>query len=202
MKISSATGRRPAARPKGPAKVIAIPTSQVVRRRRRAFIVGIGITTAALLAAVALRVYLVHWLAPSLEEVAALSEPESKLLKLVNAERVRRGMQLLRLSSRLTVAARGHSFDMAIRHYLSRRSPEGGTPAERVRGVGIDAKGVDESVYADNGDPAEMVDRALKQWLANPEYRAALLAPGSEKTGIGMVRSAGGYTYLTQDFVH
>ncbi len=175
--------------------------SQVVRRRRRAFVIGIGVTVAAIFAAVALRIYLVQRLASSLEEVAALSEPESKILKLVNTERVRQGRKPLRLSPQLAVVARGHSFDMAIRHYRSHTSPEGSTPADRIRGVGINYQTVGENVYADDGDLGGLPDRAFKRWLGNPEHRAALLSAGFEETGIGVVRSSDGYTYITQDFV-
>src|SRR5580704_6071139 len=128
MKPSSASGRRPARRPIGPAKVIPMRTPAVVRHRRAAR-VGIGIVITALIAAIAMRLYLTRTSAPSPERIAGVSEPESEIIKQVNAERVGRRLKPLKCSARLAVVARGHSLDMAIRHYRDHNTPEGSTPA-------------------------------------------------------------------------
>jgi len=201
MKTSSAIGPRTARRPRGPAKIIPMKTPKVVKRRR-AVRAGIGVVITALLAAIAMRVYLTRNAPPSPEEMAGVSEPEAEIVKQVNAERVRRGLKALKFSPRLAVVARGHSYDMAIRHYRAHNSPEGSTPADRTRGVGVEFATVAENIYVDDYHTLESLgERTLKGWLDSPEHRANLLSADFEETGIGIARSSDGLTYVTQDFV-
>jgi uncharacterized protein YkwD len=186
----------------GPAKVIRMPTPTVVRRRR-AIKAGMGVLALSLVAAVAARIYLTRTAPPSPEQLAGLTEQESAILNAVNAERARAGRRPMRFSPRLAVVARGHSYDMAIRHYLAHRSPEGAGPAERVRGVGISYAAVAENIYMDDfADLTGLAERALQTWLASPEHRANLLSERFTQSGVGIARSADGRTYVTQDFVH
>jgi uncharacterized protein YkwD len=201
MKTSSAAGRGTARRPRGPAKIIPMRTPKVVKRRR-AMQAGIGVVITALLAAIAMRVYLTRNAPRSPEEMAGVSEPESEIIEAVNAERVRRGLKPLKFSPRLAVVARGHSYDMAIRHYRGHDSPEGSTPADRIRGVGVEYAAVAENIYVDDYHKFESLgERALKAWLDSPEHSANLLSPEFVETGIGIARSNDGLTYVTQDFV-
>jgi len=176
-------------------------TPKVVKRRR-AVQAGVGIVITALLAAIAVRVYITRNAPRSPEEMAGVSEPESEIIDAVNSERVRRGLKPLKFSPRLAVVARGHSYDMAIRHYRGHDSPEGSTPTDRVRGVGVEFKAVAENIYVDDYHKLESLGaRALKGWLESPEHSANLLAPDFVETGIGIARSDDGLTYVTQDFV-
>ncbi len=176
-------------------------TPRVVKRRR-ALQAGIGVVVTALLAAISMRVYLTRHAPPSPEEMAGVSEPEADIIKQVNDERLRRGLKVLKFSPRLAVVARGHSYDMAIRHYRDHNSPEGSTPADRVRGVGVECKAVGENIYVDDYHKLESLGaRALKGWLESPEHRTNLLSPDFVETGIGIARSNDGMTYVTQDFV-
>lgn len=201
MKPSSASGRRPARRPIGPAKVIQMRTPAVVRHRRAAR-VGIGIVVTALIAAISVRLYLTHTAVFSPERMAGVSEPETEIIKQVNAERVRRGLKPLKFSPRLAVVARGHSLDMAIRHYRDHNTPEGSTPADRARGMGIECKAVGENIYVDDYHKLEgLDDRALHGWLGSPEHYGNLLSPDFVETGIGIAQGSDGLTYVTQDFI-
>jgi uncharacterized protein YkwD len=174
----------------------------MVVKRRRAVQVAIGAVATALLAAIAMRIYLARHAPPSPEEMAGVSEPESEIIDAVNAERTRRGLKTLKFSPRLAVVARGHSYDMAIRHYRGHNSPEGATPADRVRGVGVECTAVAENIYVDDYHQLESLGpRALKGWLDSPEHRANLLSPDFVETGIGIARANDGLTYVTQDFV-
>jgi len=176
-------------------------TPKVVWRRRAAQAL-LGVVATALLAAIAMRVYLARHAPLSPEEMAGVSAPEADIIAQVNAERARRGLKPLKFSPRLAVVARGHSYDMAIRHYRSHNSPEGSTPADRVRGVGVEAAAVAENIYVDDYHKLESLGaRALEGWLESPEHRANLLSPDFVETGIGIARSNDGLTYVTQDFV-
>src|SRR5271167_3000555 len=135
MSVQPASGRKTLRIPKGPAKVIPLPTGGRRRRYRRT--VGIGIASMGMAAAGAALVWLyllpLFGLAPDL--TAGMSAQEAEILRLVNDERKREGAQPLKSSQRLVLASRGHSYDMALRNYLSHNGPAGDTTAERVRGV-------------------------------------------------------------------
>src|SRR5258707_2712220 len=200
MSARPATRRRPPHN--GPAKVIRMPTPTVVRRRR-AIKTGIGVLVLSLIAAIIARFYMMYSAPPSPEKVSGLSEQETEILGLVNRQRVRSGLAPLKFSPRLAVIARGHSYDMAMRHYLAHNSPDGVAPADRISGVGIGYRTVGENIYMDdNGDPADVPQRAMKGWLKSPEHRANIVSDKFTETGVGIAHSADRGTYVTQDFVH
>jgi uncharacterized protein YkwD len=186
---------------KGPAKVIPLPAGGRRRRHRRK--VGIGIASMGLAAAGAALVwlYLVPLIGLAPDLTAGMSAQEAEILRLVNDERKRAGAPALKSSQRLMLASRGHSYDMALRNYLSHDGPAGDTPAERVRGVGVDSAALGENIYLDRDtDRAKLAARAVKGWLDSPEHRANMLSPDFATTGVGIARAADDTTYVTQDF--
>jgi uncharacterized protein YkwD len=198
---SSATRRKPARVRRGPAKIIAMPTPTVVRRRR-AIKAGMGLLLASLVSVAALRIYLARTAPPPPEQLAGLTALEAEILQRVNDERIKAGKPALKLSARLAVVARGHSYDMAMRRYLAHASPEGTGPAERVGGVGIGYQALGENVYMDEDrDTGGLARRAVDAWLKSPEHRENLLSPQFTETGVGVARSSEGSFYVTQDFV-
>ena len=201
MSAKSATRRRPHRTRNGPAKVIRMPTPTVVRRRR-AIKTGLGLLVLSLLAAIIARFYLMHSAPPSPEKVSGLTEQETEILGLVNQQRARGGLPPLKFSPRLAVIARGHSYDMAMRHYLAHDSPDGVAPADRISGVGIGYRAVGENIYMDDyADSADVPQRALNRWLKSPEHLANIISGEFTETGVGIAQSADGNTYVTQDFL-
>jgi uncharacterized protein YkwD len=180
-----------------------MPTPTVVRRRR-AIKTGIGLLVLSLLATIIARIYLMHTAPPSPEKVSGLTDQETEVLGLVNQQRTRSGLPPLRFSARLAVIARGHSYDMAMRHYLAHNSPDGVAPADRISGAGIAYRVVGENIYMDDDadDPAELPHRAMEGWLKSPEHLANIVSSKFTETGVGVAESADGRTYVTQDFVH
>jgi uncharacterized protein YkwD len=202
MSLQSASGRKTVRIRKGPAKVIPLPTGRRRRRYRRT--VGIGVASLGMAAAGAALVwiYLVPLIGLAPDLTAGMSAQEAEILRLVNDERKRGGASPLKSSQRLVLASRGHSYDMALRNYLSHKGPAGDTPAERVRGVGVDSTALGENIYMDrDADRAKLAQRAVQQWLRSPEHRADMLSPEFDMTGVGVARAADGTAYVTQDFV-
>jgi len=200
MSARSATRRRPPGFRNGPAKVIRMPTPTVVRRRR-AIKAGLGLLVLSLLAAIIARFYLLYTAPPSPEKVSGLTAREAEILGLVNQERARAGQPPLKFSPRLAVIARGHSYDMAMRHYLAHNSPDGVAPAERIAGAGLGYHAVGENVYMDDADPTDMPRRAMNGWLKSPAHHANIVSGTFTETGVGIAQSADGNTYVTQDFM-
>jgi uncharacterized protein YkwD len=163
---------------------------------------GMGLLALSLMSIAVLRVYMLWSEAPSPEQTAGLTDQESSILARVNQERVRAGLKPLKFSARLAVVARGHSYDMALRHYLSHATPDGIGPAQRIKGEGIEFAIAAENIYADDYRELEHVaERAVEGWLKSAEHRATLLSDKFTETGVGVAHSDDGKTYVTQDFI-
>jgi uncharacterized protein YkwD len=173
-----------------------------VVRRRRVIKAGMGLLVLSLMSVAIVRVYLLSTEAPSPEQTAGLTDQEAAILGRVNLERTRSGLKPLKFAARLAVVARGHSYDMALRHYLSHLSPEGIGPAERLKGEAIVFVAAGENIYADDyRDFEHLAERAVGAWLKSTEHRSAMLSDKFSETGVGVARSDDGRTYVTQDFI-
>jgi uncharacterized protein YkwD len=125
----------------------------------------------------------------------------------INVVRSRHGLSTLRLSSRLSSAARRHSRDMVRRGYFAHSTPEGSTPADRIRATGYLSGprrwlvGETLAWWRGSATPATIV----VAWMHSPPHRKVLLDPVFRKVGIGVVLGTppapgrGGATY-TADF--
>ncbi|HXW83382.1 MAG TPA: CAP domain-containing protein [Candidatus Binataceae bacterium] len=194
-----ATGSAPSRTPRGPAKVLRLPTPTLVRRRR-AIKAGMSLLAISLATAIAARIYLLRTSPPSPEEIAGLSDAEAGVIRAANEARAQAGLRALRFSPQLAVIARGHSYDMAIRNYLSQQTPEGASAADRVRGIGIEGRQVAEAIYLDTrADLEGLGQRAVAAWMNDAATRAEILSPQLTETGVGIARAANGRIYLTQD---
>ena len=183
----------------GPATIIQMPIPAVVRRRR-AIRAGAGVLILSLLCTTVLRIYLERVAKTSPAPASSLSEA-ANVLKAVNAQRVRAGLPPLKYSPRLEAVAQGHSYDMAIRGYFSRTTPEGVGPSQRMTGLRIDYRACDENIYVDH-ERELSADRVIATWLQEPASRALLLSSQFTETGVGVAWSADGQAYVTQDFVN
>jgi uncharacterized protein YkwD len=126
-------------------------------------------------------------------------------LCLLNRERARHGLTPLRLSSRLSVAARRHSRDMVRRHYFSHTSRSGASFVTRIKRTGYlraaRSWSVGENIGWGSGahsTPSSMVEA----WMDSPGHRRNVLGR-FRHVGIGIRAGspAGGYadaaTYTT-----
>jgi uncharacterized protein YkwD len=161
-----------------------------------------GLLVLSLMSIAVLRIYVLSTEAPSPEQATGLTDQESTILNRVNAERIRAGLKPLKMSARAAVVARGHSLDMAMRHYLAHLSPDGIGPAERLKGEDIAFTVVAENIYADDyRDREHLAERAVEGWLKNVEHRATMLSDQFTATGVGVAESDDGKTYVTQVFI-
>jgi uncharacterized protein YkwD len=187
--------------PRKRGKVIPFPAPKVAARKRtgRMVMVALGLVLGA---AIGGQVYLIAQRPLPAQQPAAVEPEEKKILDLVNVERARAGLAPLKISRRLTAAARGHSYDMAWRGYFSHLSADGIGPAQRIRGSGVQYAEVGENIYEDDyTDHRLTAQRAVQAWMQSPGHRQNMLSPRFDETGIGAVRTADGATYVTEDFV-
>ena len=161
-----------------------------------------GLLVLSLMSIAILRIYVLSTEAPSTEQATGLTDQETAILNRVNAERVRAGLKPLKISPRAAVVARGHSLDMAMRHYLAHLSPDGIGPAERLKGEDVSFAVVGENIYADDyRDREHLAARAVEGWLNSREHRATMLSDKFTETGVGVAQSDDGKTYVTQEFI-
>lgn len=130
------------------------------------------------------------------------------VLCLINAERRKHGLRGLRLDPHLSKAAQDHSRDMVHRRYFSHTTPEGLSPAGRVRRAGYLGASrqwlVGENL-AWGWHRLETAARVVRAWMQSPPHREEILHASFRDVGIGVVAGVprplprGGVTY-TADF--
>lgn len=107
---------------------------------------------------------------------------ERIMLELVNREREKRGLSMLVRDNKLLGVARKHCLDMFERSYFSHYSPEGESPFDRMKEVGISYQTAGENLaFAPNVEIAH-------QGLMNSEgHRKNILRPEFGKLGMGVI---------------
>lgn len=113
------------------------------------------------------------------------------VLCLVNRARASSGLRALRLSRRLSLAARFHSADMVARGYFAHGGPAGDTVATRVRRAGYatshPGREVGETLaWGEQATPDILVDALLR----SPTHRRILMDPRADDAGIGLTPGA------------
>jgi uncharacterized protein YkwD len=114
-------------------------------------------------------------------------------LCLLNAERSRRGLRKLRLSKRLSKAAKRHARDMVRRNFFSHNSLNGSSFLDRIRRTGY-LRGAGSWMVGENlawgagrrSSPALTV----RAWMHSPGHRRNILTPTFRHIGIGIVYGA------------
>lgn len=137
----------------------------------------------------------------SLEYASNQASYESTVLKLINAERTKRGLKKLALSTKLRTAARRHSKDMASNDFFSHTGSNGSSMTDRILKAGFKYSAAGECLYAGNGD-LKTPKAAVQAWLNSPGHAAIMLSPNYTHVGIGYIYDKtspyGGY--YTADF--
>jgi uncharacterized protein YkwD len=120
---------------------------------------------------------------------------EAEILNLTNLERTRRGLQPLRQSSQLRLAALRHSANMARQNRMEHEL-DGAGPAER-----IDLTGYRWTACAENIALGYSGARTVVQgWMQSPGHRRNILNPNVTEIGVSMVLDRVGRPYYTQVF--
>lgn len=107
---------------------------------------------------------------------------ESELVRLVNKERVSRGLSELRLDTRIVSVAREKSRDMFVRSYFSHYDPDGKNVADRM-----EAAGVAYILVGENLAYAPDVDTAHDGLMNSEGHRSNILEPRFHRVGIGIL---------------
>ena len=128
-------------------------------------------------------------------EAASFTTLQTQVVSLSNKERVKAGCAGLRVNAQLLWAARGHSKYMATTGRFSHSGMNKSTFVSRARAAGYTAAR-SENIAWGYRSAAEVV----KAWMKSPGHRRNLLDCGAKTFAVGVVYSANGTPYYTQDF--
>jgi uncharacterized protein YkwD len=128
---------------------------------------------------------------------SASSSYQNELANLINNARAQNGLPTLAINPQLSVAAQGHSIDMACYGFLGHNGSDGSSVYERIVAAGYVPSYSEEIIYG-SGYP----QTAFNWWMDDPIHRDAILNPNVIEMGIGYAYVAdtayGGY--YTVDF--
>ncbi|HUV03901.1 MAG TPA: CvpA family protein [Armatimonadota bacterium] len=120
---------------------------------------------------------------------------EQEMLRLMNRERMQRGLRPLVMNETLRKAARDHSMDMFRRGYFAHVDLDGRTPFQRIRRSGIRFTTAGENLAL-----APTVHIAHHGLMRSPGHRENILRPEFRRVGIGAARGGRYGIMFTQDF--
>jgi len=122
---------------------------------------------------------------------------QNEITNLINNARAQNGLLALTINPQLSVAAQGHSIDMACFGFLGHNGSDGSSVYERVIAAGYSSSYSEEIIYG-SGYP----QTAFNWWMNDKIHRDAILNPKVTEMGIGYAYVAdtayGGY--YTVDF--
>lgn len=120
---------------------------------------------------------------------------EAKMLELVNKERAKHGLNILKPDPEIQVVARAHSRDMFARGYFSHINPDGKNPFDRMHAGGIKFLSAGENLAL-----AQTLSIAHIGLMNSPGHRANILQPTFGRLGIGILDGGIHGLMITQNF--
>lgn len=125
-----------------------------------------------------------------------LSAEESKMVSLVNQERMNQGINPLSVNSVLTTLARQKSQDMVNNNYFSHTSPTYGSPFQMMQKAGVTYKTAGENLAG-----AQTTASAHQNLMNSPGHRANILNSSFTEIGIGVISGSAYGNIYTQMFI-
>lgn len=127
--------------------------------------------------------------------VFGANEDQKVILKLVNRERVSRGLSPMKLNSKLNKLAKIKSDDMYKNRYFSHNSPIYGTPFDLMKKHKIGYMTAGENIAKGQNTP----EHVMKSWMNSPGHRRNILNPRFKEMGVS--RDKYGNNIWTQMFI-
>ena len=124
------------------------------------------------------------------------SDPELRLILLMNQTRTKAGLRPLKPSRILGEVARAHSREMSAGNFFSHNNPAGWGPKERLERAGFAWKAFGENIGCGLDSP----EKILQTWMNSAGHRETILDPVYTEVGIGLVRGGECRTYWTALF--
>ncbi len=113
------------------------------------------------------------------------------MLELLNQERKKKKLPLLKQNAILDLSAQGHAEDMAKRKFFEHKNPDGRTPEDRIRAAGYFTPPCLCSyrfAYGENiAKGQKTVAEVMRAWMNSKVHRANILRPDFLELGVGFV---------------
>lgn len=124
------------------------------------------------------------------------SAQAEEILRLVNNERSKQGLQPLTLSEKLTSIANVKAADMRDRNYFDHTSPTYGSPFEMLQHFGVSYTAAGENIAAGQ----KTAEGVMTDWLNSSGHRANIMNKEYKELGVGYVTGGSYGTYWVQLF--
>nr|WP_281201115.1 CAP domain-containing protein [Orenia metallireducens] len=128
---------------------------------------------------------------------ASISALEQEVVRLVNVERQKQGLQPYKHNSQVSNIARRKSEDMRDKKYFSHQSPTYGSPFEMLNQFGVEFTAAGENIAKGQQTAAAV----MNSWMNSPGHRKNILSEKFTEIGVGLAKDANGTTYWTQMFI-
>lgn len=120
---------------------------------------------------------------------------EYEMFLLINDERLKRGLGLLKIDEKMKQVARAHSSDMFHRGYFAHVTPEGLNPFQRMKNANITYNKAGENLAF-----AKTLSEAHTGLMNSPSHRDAILNPAFKRVGIGIMDGGENGLMFSQEF--
>ena len=129
----------------------------------------------------------------------SLKTMEWRMLRYLNRDRKRNGLQPVRMQQDLRQVARHHSLDMAKKDYFDHINMKAQSPADRLKLSGVTDVTSGENLAKIGGyrNPTQHAEIGL---MHSSGHRANILNPTFNCVGIGVILDSGKIYYFTQNF--
>lgn len=125
---------------------------------------------------------------------ASVRSFEQEVIRLVNEQRAKNGLNPLSENWELSRVARYKSQDMADNRYFSHTSPTYGSPFQMIRSFGISFRRAGENIAYGQRTPQAVVNA----WMNSSGHRANILSASYTQIGVGYEADG---NYWTQMFI-
>ncbi|HZK53518.1 MAG TPA: CAP domain-containing protein [Desulfosporosinus sp.] len=125
-----------------------------------------------------------------------LSADQQQMLDLINQERAKAGVGLLKIDPQLQKMAQVKSDEMVAKSYFSHTSPTYGSPFEMMKTFGISYTSAGENIAGNSS-----VDNAHEALMNSPGHKENILKSSFNYIGIGITASPTYGKMFAQDFI-
>lgn len=133
----------------------------------------------------------------NIPQASSLTSIEQEVIKLVNQERVKNGLQTLTYNWQVARVARIKSQDMINNRYFSHISPIYGSPFKMLESYGLKFSSAAENIAKGQRSAGEV----MNAWMNSAGHRANILSRNITQIGVGAAKDYNGTLYFTQIFI-
>jgi uncharacterized YkwD family protein/spore coat assembly protein SafA len=127
----------------------------------------------------------------------SLKAQEDEVVRLVNVERAKAGLQPLKSNWQAARVARYKADDMLKNNYFSHISPTYGSPFDMMKSFGLQFSAAGENIAEGQRTPQEVMDA----WMNSPGHKANILSPAYTEIGVGAAKASTGGLIWVQEFI-